>query len=295
MFKHYQGVVLSSLLFLTACNDSKEENVIVPVTTNSLAQAAAAVIASHTLFDTVLTEHTNTIEEVAVEKGSASIACGTSVNAGSFLLTLKTETTYPKDGVLMNHNCQEGGETFNGKLDYSCLDNNCDTGNSVATVLSWTHPMIVSFEPVVTGVWTWKLNSSKQFEDEFKGEVTIKKANLTTKFAFGEGVKRVFVGKNTFDVQGKLDVSQGNSVNCVDGAVSYQSTQSLTMASGSQRLTGGVMTISNGLGETGVVSFNADGSLKVSKNGVETVVPKADFESYCGLKEAYGLSEKLGD
>jgi len=173
------------------------------------------------------------------------------------------------------------------------LDNNCDTGSRVATTLSWTHPEIVSFEPVVTGVWTWQLNNNKQFEDEFKGEVTVKKANLSTVFAFNEGGKRGFVGKNTFDLHGKLSVSQGNSTNCVDGTVSYQSTQHLTMASGSQRLTGGVMTISNSLGETAVVTFNADGSLKLSKNGVETVVPKADFESYCGLKEAYGLSERL--
>jgi|GEM_PF-6544848 len=292
MFKPYHYVVLSSLV-LTACNESHQESAAPPLTTpHTLAQAAAAIIAANTVFDTVLTEHSNTIEELAVEKGSVTMACGTSVNAGSFIFSLNTTTAYPKDGVLMNQNCQESGETFNGKLDYSCLDNDCDSGSSVATALSWTHPSIVAFEPVVTGVWTWKVNTAKQFEDEFKGAVTIKKANLSTNFSFNEGLKRVFVAKNTFDVQGKVNVSQGNSSNCQDGLISYQSTKSLVMANKSQRITGGAMTVSNGAGETGTVTFNADGSLKVLKNGVETMVSKADFESYCGVKEAYSLSEK---
>ncbi len=70
------------------------------------------------------------------------------------------------------------------------------------------------------------------------------------------------------------------------------------MNSGTQRITGGLIRISSGGNsegpEAGTVLFNADGSVKVKlANGIETTVSKTEFESYCGLKEAYDFSEKL--
>jgi hypothetical protein len=95
---------------------------------------------------------------------------------------------------------------------------------------------------------------------------------------------------NSYDITGKLALTGGNALNCVDGELSYKTLENLTQTAGSVRLQGGVIEISSNSTVAGTVTFTPDGSVKVKLTGQpETVVSKSSIESYCELGQFYTL------
>ncbi len=286
---------------LVACGGSDDDSDKVSAipasltTTTDIAKAAAGIQAAKTAFDVVFSNHQKTIEEVITDgKADKDISCGTSPSAGKFKVTTNTSTAYAKDGTIVNTTCLDDGEKFDGTLSYRCNDAKCDNALLSASNLTWgdTNKAI---DLKVNGTSSWSVASMPQ--DEFRGSASIIKSGATITFSSYDRLVTQYFAKNAIVGYGGLSVSGGSSSNCVDGAYAYSVKNSLIMNSGTQRISGGLIRISSGGNsegpEAGTVTFNVDGSVKVKlPSGIESTVSKADFESYCGLKEAYDFSEK---
>lgn len=294
-----QGFAVSLLaVALAGCpldDDDDEQPAATPTppasltTATDIAKAAAGIQAAKTAFDVVISDGVDGIEEVITEgRADKDISCGTSLSAGKFKVTTNTSTAYPKDGTGVSSMCLESGEKFDGTLVYQCNDASCDSALLTATNLVWGDT-VQAIDLKANGTWT--IGAS----DTFKGSSTITKSAASTTFTFSDGLVQTYPAKNTITGSGVLTVSGASATNCVDGSYSYNVSTALTMPSGTQRLNSGAIKINSGGAEVGTVTFNTDGSVKVKqKDGAESTVPKTVFESYCGLKEAYDFSEKLG-
>lgn len=282
---------------LTSSDDDKKS--VTPAsltTTTDIAKAVAGIQAAKTIFDVVISNNQAGIEE-SITKGDVNkdVSCGTSPSAGKFKITPNASTVYAKDGTGVSSMCLENGEKFDGTLVYQCNDASCDSALSTATDLVWgdTNKAI---DLKVNGTSTRSVASMPQ--DEFRGTASIIKSGASTTFSSYDRLVTQYFAKNQIVGYGGLTVSGGSSTSCIDGTYAYSVKESLIMKSGTQRISGGLIRISSGGNsegpEAGTVQFNADGSVKVKlANGIETTVSKNEFESYCGLKEAYDFSEKL--
>ena len=286
---------------LVACGGSDDDSDKVSATpaslttTSDIAKAAAGIQAAKTIADVVINNSVDTIEEVITEgKAEKDISCGTSPSAGKFKVTANTSTAYTKDGTGVSSMCLESGEKFDGTLSYQCNDAKCDNASLVATNLVWGDTS-KAVDLKVNGSSTWSVTSMPQ--DDFRGSASITKSGVSTTFSSYDRLVTQYFAKNQIVGYGGLTVSGGSATNCVDGTYAYSVKNSLIMNSGTQRISGGVIRISSGGNsegpESGTVTFNSDGSVKVKlPSGMEATVSKAEFESYCGLKEAYDFSEK---
>ena len=292
-----QGFSISVLaLAMVACgggsNDSTPSVTPTPpaslTTATDIAKAVAGIQAAKTAFDVVIADSEGTIKEVFLDaKVGMDISCGTSVSAGKFKVTANAATVYATDGTIESSACLDAGEKFDGKLVYLCNDNSCDSALLTATNLVWGDTA-QAIELKANGTWT--VGAS----DTYKGSSSITKSGSSTTFTFNDGLAQMYPAHNTVTGSGALTVSGASATNCIDGSYSYNVSTALTMPSGTQRLNGGAIKVNSGSTEVGTVTFNADGSVKVKlKDGAESTVTKADFESYCGLKEAYDFSEKI--
>jgi hypothetical protein len=258
-------------------------------TATDIAKAAAGIQAAKTTFDSVIAHNEGIFHEIMAETGAGTSSCGTSSSAGSTTVTTHSATANPTDGAIENHACLDGDEKFDGKLITTCNNASCDNALYTATNLVWGNTAQV-IDLKANG--TWVVAAS----DTFKGSSSITKSGASTTFTFSDGLVQTYPSKNTVTGSGVLTVSGANATNCVDGTYSYNVSTALTMPSGTQRLSGGAIKVSSGGTEAGTVTFNADGSIKVKLNsGAESTVTKAEFEGYCGLKEAYDFSEKIND
>ena len=287
---------------LVACGGSDDDSDKVSATpaslttTTDIAKAAAGLQAAKTIADVVINNSVDTIEEVITEgKAEKDISCGTSPSAGKFKITANTSTaSYTKDGTIVSSMCLDNGEKFDGTLSYQCNDAKCDNASLVATNLVWGDTS-KAVDLKVNGSSTWSVTSMPQ--DDFRGSASITKSGVSTTFSSYDRLVTQYFAKNQIVGYGGLTVSGGSATNCVDGTYAYSVKNSLIMNSGTQRISGGVIRISSGGNsegpESGTVTFNSDGSVKVKlPSGMEATVSKAEFESYCGLKEAYDFSEK---
>lgn len=289
------------VLAITACGGGDDDKQSVTpaslTTTTDIAKAVAGIQAAKTIFDVVISNNQAGIEE-SITNGDVNkdVSCGTSLSAGTFKITPNTITAYAKDGTGVSSMCLEDGEKFDGTLVYQCNNASCDSALSTATNLVWgdTNKAI---DLKVNGTSTGSVGTSMP-QDEFRGTASIIKSGASTTFSSYDRLVTQYFAKNRIVGYGGLTVSGGSSTNCIDGTYAYSVRESLVMNSGTQRISGGLIRISSGGNsegpEAGTVLFNADGSVKVKlANGIETTVSKTEFESYCGLKEAYDFSEKL--
>lgn len=304
-YKTFKGFSVSIFaLAMVACGGGGDDSNKVSATPASLttatdiAKAVAGVQAAKTIFDVVINNSVDTIEEVITEgKAEKDISCGTSPSAGKFRVTTNTGTAYTKDGTGVSTMCLESGEKFDGTLSYQCNDaTKCENNTSlVASNLVWgdTNKAI---ELKVNGSSSWFIKDTMP-TDEYRGSVTITKGASSTTFSTYDRLVTQYFKKNQIVGYGGMTVSSGSATNCVEGAYAYSIKNSLIMNSGTQRITGGLIRISSGGNsegpEAGSVTFKSDGGITVKlPNGIETNFSKTEFESYCGLKEAYDFSEK---
>ncbi len=301
-FKTFKGFSVSLLaLAMVACgggsddpapaanNNTNNNNTVSSLTAVELARVASAIQSAKTIFDVVSYNGIDGIEEVITDgKAGKEISCGTSLSAGKFKVTANSATAYTKDGTVVNNSCLESGEKWDGTISYECKDAACDNSVTTSTNAVWGDT-VANVDLKISGTMTTSSNS-----DVFKGTSSISKSGQNTSFTFTDvGLTQNYPAKNTVGGSGTLNISSGSATNCIDGTYSYTVATNLTMPSGTQRLNGGSISIKSGSSELGVVTFNADGSVKVKlPSGVESTVSKLDFEGACGLKEAYTFSEK---
>jgi hypothetical protein len=292
-----QGFSISVLaLAMVACGGSSDDSApaATPTTPASLttatdvAKAVAGIEAAKTIFDVVVSDGKDGIEEVIREgRAGKDINCGTSPNAGKFKVITNTGTAYSNDGTGVNETCLESGHKWDGTLDYRCNDSACDNSVTTATNAVWGDTTTF-VDLKISGTSTRSPST-----DIFKGSASITKSGRATTFTFNDSLTQTYPSKNNITGSGALTVSSASATNCIDGSYSYNVSRTLTMPSGTLRLNSGAITVNSSGVEAGTVTFNADGSVKIKlKDGAESTVSKANFESYCGLKEAYDFSEK---
>ena len=117
-----QGFSISVLaLAMVACGGSSDDSApaATPTTPASLttatdvAKAVAGIEAAKTIFDVVVSDGKDGIEEVIREgRAGKDINCGTSPNAGKFKVITNTGTAYSNDGTGVNETCLESGHKW---------------------------------------------------------------------------------------------------------------------------------------------------------------------------------------
>ena len=248
-----------------------------------VAKAVAGIQSAKTAFDSVIANN----EGILHDTSTGTSNCGTSPSAGSRTVTTHSATANPTDGAIENHLCLVGDEKFDGSLITTCNNASCDDALYVAQNLVWGNTA-QAIDLMANG--SWRVAAS----DTFKGSSRITKSGASTTFTFNDGLVQTYPSHNTVTGSGTLTVSGASATNCIDSTYSYTISTPLTTPSGTMRQNGGAIKVSSGGVEAGTVTFNADGSVKVKlKDGTENTVSKAEFESYCGLKEAYDFSQVI--
>jgi hypothetical protein len=257
-------------------------------TTNEIAKAAAAIIVANTTFERTIDNHRTTLMAFQpVNSSTRDLPCGYSYFDGPLLykITTVSNPAYNFYSTIESDSCNliEGFNTGGGKLIYTCNHNGC---LATATDLRYDRIKSESLFQKVNGVWGSKNNIST-----FKGNAYVYTNGLSSVFYFNDGLVKnppngdLKMGKDSF---GKIGVSGGNALNCIDGEVSYNVVEPV---SAFNKVNGGSIKILSNNVVVGIVAFKSDGSITVKKDGfVEENITQSAFESFCALRQVYNFA-----
>lgn len=282
-------VLSSAIIGLSACGggggDDKNNYIAPPsLTPTQLAQVAASIQTAKTTFNVVTADGESLIEKVITEnKANRDIACQT----GSYKVIPNIKTPYNKDGLLTNSNCNTKDSQWDGAVDLECLDNSCNKSITTATGASWLNRKIQTELAASGEVYT------DNFKEGYKGQARITIAGKSTRFDFADvGLVQEYYNNSLVGGFGVLKISNGRNTRCIDGTYAYDVRSNLATEEGSLRVIGGEMKILDSRDrELGTVRFARDGGVNVRTHSGETAsLSPNEFESYCGLAEAYRFS-----
>ena len=253
--------------------------------TTELAQVAAAIQSSKTTFHTVTYDSLNFISK-SIETGNINktLPCG----SGAYRVTPNLKTPYAKDGLVLNTDCVTNNNHWNGAVELECLDAKCDKSITTATSASWGDRQR-RVDLTINGEML-----SDLLTDGFKGYASVGIAGKRTDFDFTKtGLVQKYYNNGLIDGFGELEIRYGQNNRCIDGKYSYDITSDLVLESNSDRVISGKMKIFDYKNrEVGTVQFERDGGISVQNTlNEKNYFSAAQFESYCGLAEAYRFSE----
>ena len=265
-------------------SNTNTNNAAVLTTAEQMAKAAAAIVTANIAIDEL---YFSSIDEtVGFPSGDTTCPSG-----GKVTKSLDTSTTDVNDGTIVYSDCVGADPLkYTGQVAYKCEDAACDSVAATAVNIAHEETFAGGIKTIGNGTWKAVLASGTQ-NDTYKGSLSITKSGLSTSFSFPDGlVSHNVTALNSYDITGKLALTGGNALNCVDGELSYKTLENLTQTAGSVRLQGGVIEISSNSTVAGTVTFTPDGSVKVKLTGQpEAVVSKSSIESYCELGQFYTL------
>lgn len=263
-------------------------------TTNEIVKAAAAIVVANTSFESTVDIHYSILTAFApTDNSTKELICGeqlfTTDKIPMYKITTNNHSPYTSYRTIESDRCTGllGDYKFNtggGKLIYACNGSDC-----LATITGLRYDRLApeSIYQTANGAWASKDNVSI-----FKGNVKISSNGLSSTFYFNNGLVQnppndgfASMGKNSF---GKIGVSSGGALNCIDGEIDYNIIEPLTTF---KRVNGGSIKItSNNIG--GLVTFKPDGGLIIKKDGfAEETVSQSIFESFCALKQINEFSK----
>lgn len=266
-----------------------------PLTTsNEIAKAAAAIIVANTTFERTIDMHLAFLTSFApTDNSTKEIFCGervfTTDKIQIYKITTNNHPPYTSYRTIESDRCTGllGDYGFNrggGKLIYACNDSGC---LATATGLRFDRLKAESLYQTANGIW-----DSKNDISTFKGNVRLFTNGLSSTFYFNDGLVQnppnnsTGMGKGSF---GKIGVSSGNALNCIDGEITYNVIEPISVFN---RVNGGSIKIMSNNIAVGVVTFKSDGSLIVKKDGAaEENITQSTFESFCALKKVYDFSK----
>lgn len=249
-----------------------------------VAQVAAAIQAAKTTFEVVVDDGLSTLDTTIAEgDANKTLACRT----GSYRVTPNPKTSAKFDGLLANNACTTSTSKWDGAIELECLDAKCEKSISTATGALWSD-RIRGVDLTVNGEML-----SDALRDGFKGNASINILGKKTVFDFADvGLIQDYYNHGVTDGFGQLRILNGENNRCINGSYGYDVTSNLVAEAGSTRVIGGEMKIVDGKNRSqGSVRFERDGGISVqTRSGHTEFISAAQFESYCGLSEAYRFS-----
>lgn len=279
--------VLSGVFLLQGCggggNDDHYQGVD-EVSAVELAQIAAGIQAAKTSFDVVLYDGQAVIEETI---GSGQAGKTIDCRSGNFSVTENSKTAYKGDGLLINKDCLTNTSKWNGAIELECLDANCEKSITTATGAVWGDRNS-KIDLIANGEML-----SDAVTDGFKGTMTLDINGRKTGFDFADvGLIQKYNNNGFSDGFGQLKIVGGQANRCINGTYGYEVTSMLSTEKNSLRVVGGKMQILDHKNrDLGEVKFEYDGAVSVyTRDGRTEFFTASEFESYCGLSEAYRFS-----
>lgn len=280
--------LLSVLVGLAGCGGSDTKDKYYSsdaLNPTELAQVVAAIQAAKTTFDVVAYDGQGAIA-TSIEDGTVNrdIACRT----GSYKVTANNKTSYAKDGLILNTNCTTNTSKWDGAIELECLDSQCNKSITTASGASWS-----DFASRVD----LKINGdvlSDSSRDAFRGHAKITKDGKETSFDFTDlGLIQDYESNGVMDGFGQLRITDGANNRCKDGRYIYNISSDLVVEANSLRAIAGEIEIKDAKDrKLGVANFARDGGITVkTSSGATASISPTEFESYCGLGEAYRFSE----
>ena len=249
-----------------------------------LAQIAAAIQVAKTGFDVVVYDGESVISQT-IKSGQVDkkIAC----RSGSFQVNPNVKTTYKEDGLLQYDNCLTTNSKWNGAIELECLDVDCEESITTATSALWgDRDRNLNF--IANGQVF-----SDALRDGFKGRLILDNNNRKTEFDFADvGLIQDYYNNGLTAGFGQLKITGGKANRCIDGHYGYDVSSRLITENNSLRVIGGKLQITDSKNRNlGEVQFETDGAVSVyTRDGRKDYFPASEFESYCGLSDAYRFS-----
>lgn len=277
----------AAILGLTACGGGGSDDKYTSndsLSARELAQVAAAIQSAKTTFNVVVDDGVDTIQSHITDGDiNQNIACRT----GSYRVTPNTKTSAKFDGLLANNACVTATNKWDGAVELECLNAKCDKSISTATGALWSDRNR-GIDLVVNGEML-----SDATRDGFRGNASISIAGHKTVFDFTNvGLIQDYYNNGVTDGFGQLRILNGENNRCINGHYGYDVSSNLVTEAGSLRVVGGEMKILDTKSRSlGTVHFERDGGVSVqTSSGQKEFISASQFESFCGLNEAYRFS-----
>lgn len=248
-------------------------------------KVAAAFLMIRANFDKASANQEFLINKTVGENNTEKyIQCGTSLSSGYFKIAKSAAPKNKKDYLVTYRQCYIDDYYYNLSSYRFCDDDDCINKK-------------IGFNSFKTGknplYYLIEMDGSIEYKksEKLKGRIKIKKNGIFSHFRTDEyymnGLSKTTINNKQYG-GGSMLIENSENVNCLNGEYIH-TYNDMVLDNNSQRPISGTVSVRiKSKTDSALIHFNEDKTIKVVlSDGKEKNISMDEFESYCGLKEAY--------